>query len=195
MVLYLGYFFNYFIVAFYLSSIPGNKFINGIIFGAGIFTFIFLSGKILKALGDLKAFYLALAFCAISQTTIVLFPQPGIHIYFAVLANVGMLGAWLNISLCIIECRVHPQLYGQTALICMCAGSVASTMAPNIAHLPEPYPMIISLGTTCVAFFATFLLPPPGMHLTSKENIEKAVTEGSKAGLVPEVSLLVNYQL
>ena len=106
-----------------------------------------------------------------------------------------MLGAWLNISLCIIETRVHQQLYGQTVLICMCVGSVVSTMAPNIAHLPEPQPMMTSLAATCIAFCATFLLPPSGKHLTSKESINKLVHDGKKAGLVPEVSLLMNYNL
>ena len=84
-----------------------------------------------------------------------------------------------------------PSLYGQTALICMMAGSVSGSLAPNIAHMPEPYPMMISSLITTISFISTFFLPQPGEHLTSKDQIDEAVTENP--GLIPQVSLLVNY--
>ena len=149
-------------MALYCASIPGNKFLNGVIFGGGELCFIFLSGLILKWLGDIKAFYLTQALLVASQITIALFPEPGLHIYISVFMNVGMLGAWLNISLCIIECRVSPSLYGNTTLICMTIGSVSGSLAPQIANMPDPYPMLISTTITGVAFFATLFLPPAG---------------------------------
>ena len=57
-ILQIGYVFQFCIVALYCASIPGNKFFNGMIFGGGELCFIFLSGIILKTLGDMKAFYL-----------------------------------------------------------------------------------------------------------------------------------------
>ena len=103
-----------------------------------------------------------------------------------------MLGAWLNVVLCIMECRVPPSLYGQTALICMMAGSVSGSLAPSIAHMPEPYPMMISSLITTISFITTFFLPKPGEHLTYKDVNDEAQSENP--GLAVQVSLLVNYQ-
>ena len=80
-----------------------------------------------------------------------------------------MLGAWLNVVLVIMEHRVPPSLYGQTALICMMAGSVSGSLAPSIAHMPEPYPMMISSLITTISFITTLFLPKPGEHLTNKD--------------------------
>ena len=86
---------------FYSAKLPGNKWINGIGFGAAQFCSYFFADFLLKRMTEVRAYDCLLVICVLSQLVMIFLPSGGMHIYIAnflfVSAACGMFSAWLLI--------------------------------------------------------------------------------------------------
>ena len=161
-VMVAGQQITYMTSQFYSAKLPGNKWINGIEFGAAQFFSYSLANSLLTRMTEVQAFDVLLALCAVSQTIMIAFPFAGVHIYvahfFLVASACGMFSAWLLI----LEKRVPPKNSGAVLLLARTLSVAMSAASPSIAMFPAPMPHIITLSLCVMSFFAVRKLPPAG---------------------------------
>lgn len=156
---------QYCAASLYLAKIPGNKYVNGIIFGTGECLAMAFSNFLMQKFLDTTAFaivyffglvgYLILIFCAESLWL----PYLGL---FVLLLSVG---GWFNVVCLIIELRVPPNNVGSVSAIVRTMAVGAAIVAPTVSNLPGSWPLVSLASFAMFAFFLTFFLPPPGTHL------------------------------
>ena len=94
-------------MALCVSKLPGNKYLNGIIFGCGEVFAMFLSQCLMNNLKDIKGFWVVYALTAISFLCLIFLSEGSSMISY--LANILFItgnGGWINIQLLILELRV-----------------------------------------------------------------------------------------
>ena len=75
-------------------------------------------------------------------------------------------------------------------MICMTVAVAMSVLAPQIANLPAPFPMVSSLLLLTASFLTTFFLPKPGQFLpTNSRNLDETDKQSQAntiLGLLPQ---------
>lgn len=153
------------VIALSVAKLPGNRFVNGIIFGFGeCFSMVF-SHFLMSRLMDLTAFYVCYSCGLVSYLTLIFFPNCHILAYCANILLVTSVGGWFNTMLLILEMRVPPQNVGSISALTRTMAVGFSVFAPTIAYLESPYRYILLLSLATIGLILTFALPPPGLHL------------------------------
>lgn len=154
------------IAALSVAKLPGNRYINGIVFGAGeVFSMVF-SQALMNNMIDITAFYVCYSCCVLSYLMLIFFADSSAFV--AYLANVLLItgvGGWFNTMLLILEMRVPSTNVGSVSALTRTIAVGSGVFAPTIANF-EPTTRYICL--TALATFAllmTFFLPPPGQNL------------------------------
>ena len=159
----------------YLTKLPGNKFVNSIIFGLAEALAVVCSGVLMNLLSDMKVFNIIMASGIFSYTIFIFFPDiNAIMIYISNCLFVGSLGGMQNLGFLIAELRVPPQSLGSVNMISQTIGVGFGILVPFISQLPGTYPLVVGGIYSIIACFAMFALPSPGDFL------EKVADESSK---------------
>lgn len=93
----------------YLTKLPGNKFVNSMIFGLAEALAVVFSGVLMTLLSDMAVFNVIMTSGVLSYTIFIFFPDVNaIMIYIANCLFVGGLGGMQNLGFLIAELRVPP---------------------------------------------------------------------------------------
>ena len=156
---------QYCVASLYVAKLPGNRYINGIIFGCGeVFAMIF-SSFLMNNLIDINAFRIVYSCGLTSYLTLILFPGSVALTYLANVLLITSVGGWFNTQLLILEMRVPPQSVGSVSALARTMAVGASVVAPSVANMDAPYPYLFLLSLATFAFLCTFALPSPGLNL------------------------------
>jgi hypothetical protein len=159
-----------------LDKMPGNKFINGIIFGCGEVVAMVSSNVLMTHMHDTSAFLVAYAFTLVSQLILTFFPEVTTLTYLGNIMLITGVGSWFNIMLLILEMRVPPQNVGAVSALTRTMALATAVTAPTIAQLAQPWPYVVLMAVAGLAMILSFALPPPGLHLpTAQKNEDQSV--------------------
>jgi len=158
---------QYCVAALSLAKLPGNRFVNGIIFGVGEIFSMWISNFLMGRLLDMTAFRLIYCCGVASYLILMCFPDSVWLPYLGNILLVSSVGGWFNVQFLILELRVPPQNVGSVSAITRTIAVGAAMGAPTIATLPTPYPFIIVMIVATAALLLSFFLPPPGTYLPS----------------------------
>ena len=165
-IFYTSYALQYFMFNLYLTKLPGNKFVNSMIFATGEALIVLFSGYLMTLLSDMAIYNVIMASGIFSYTILIFFPDVNnIMIYITNCLLIGGLGGMQNLGSLIAELRVPPQSLGSVNLISQTVGAAFGSLAPFLSHLPGGYPLVVSGIYSTFAYFATFALPSPGAFL------------------------------
>ena len=149
----------------YLASISGNKYVNGICFGAAeVFTMV-LTNYLMNNFHDLTAFRVIYGLGACAYFLLIFFSESVWVPYAGIMLLNMSIGGWFNTQLLVLELRVPPQNVGSVAAIIRTISVGAAISAPTISNLPAPWPLVTLAALAFFAMVLTFLLPPPGQFL------------------------------
>ena len=151
----------------YLVKMPGNMFINGIIWGCGEVFAMFFSGWLMGRMHDVTAFRVVYLIGAIGYSILIFFSDSEYLPYFGLLMLITSTGGWVNTLLLILELRVPPQNIASVSVIIKSISVMAGIASPTIAALPKSQPLIVMATIAFFAMILTFCLPEPGLHLPS----------------------------
>lgn len=140
---------------------------NGVLFGIAEVLSIFLSNLLLLRLDDILAYKVVFSVGAVSYGILIVYHslENSILTYAAIVALVGSIGARMNINLLIVELRVPPNNVAAVLLLTRTIAVSSCILSPFITSFEAPFPYIILLCFSFLAFIAASLLPPPGHHL------------------------------
>ena len=96
-------------MALCVAKLPGNRYLNGIIFGGGEVFAMFFSQYLMNNLLDITGFWVVYALTVLSFLCLIFFSEGSSIISY--LANILFItgnGGWINIQLLILELRVPP---------------------------------------------------------------------------------------
>lgn len=169
---------QYCVASLYVAKLPGNRYLNGIIFGCGeVFAMVF-SNFLMNNLMDMTAFYVAYS-CGLVSYLLLIFlaASSPMLTYFANVLLITSIGSWFNTFLLILELRVPPQNVGSVSALVRTMAVGGSVIAPTIANMQAPFPHVCLMGLATFAFLLTFFLPAPGKNLPAvqKTGNESAV--------------------
>ena len=155
-------------VALLLASLPGNKFVNGIVFGAAEVGGMIVSQVLMDNLYDLTAFAVIYFTGALGYLLLIFFPGSSWTPYLGVLLSNASIGSWLNVACLIVELRVPPQSVASFSAIVRTLSLAFSLCAPTISQLPGSWSLIVLAGVSTSAFLLSLLLPKPGQYLQNQ---------------------------
>ena len=160
---------QYCVNSLFVASLPGNRYVNGIIFGVGECWAMIFSQILMDRLSDMNTFYTVYGIGLVSYLTLIFFPDSGTLAYIANVMTITSVGGWFNSMLLILELRVPPNSVGSVSALVRTMAVGSSVVAPTIANMPAPWPQVCLLSMATFAMLLTFFLPPPGLHLPKAE--------------------------
>ena len=160
-------------IRLYVNVIPGNKFINGMLFGFSEISGMLFSQVLVSNFKDITSLYVTIAVGTAGYLIFLIFPQDGLHTYLATFFAVSSVAAWFNLNYLILELRVPPAKVSITSVIVRTVSSFVGVLAPTVAALPAPWRNTLMafcglLTVVCCAF-----LPPAGLYLPSTKKTGK----------------------
>ena len=112
----------------------GNKFVNGILYGAAQAFSMLFSQQLLKRLPDIIAFRVVAILAFASYSMLIAFKDNSLMTYIAIFLLVTSVGGWNNVFMLIMEMRVPPSNIAAVAIVvrtisvgvCMISATVAA---------------------------------------------------------------------
>lgn len=101
----------------YLAKIPGNRYVNGIVFGCGEVWAMCFSSYLMNRLHDITAYRLVYFIGLCGYSTLILFPESVWLPYVGILLVITSIGGLFNTGLLILELRVPPQNVGAVSAL------------------------------------------------------------------------------
>ena len=86
-----------------MARLPGNRYINGILFGISEIFAMFFSQFLMKNLFDITAFRVVYGCGVVSYLTLIFFSHMNAMVYFANFLLITSVGGWFNTMLLILE--------------------------------------------------------------------------------------------
>ena len=156
---------QYCVASLFVAKLPGNRYVNGIIFGCGECFAMIFSDFLMNRFMDLTAFYIVYACGLTSYLTLIFFPNSAGLTYIANVLLITSVGGWFNTLLLVLELRVPPQRVGTVSALTRTMAVGAAVVAPTVASLEAPWPYITLMSLAGFACLLTLGLPKPGLHL------------------------------
>ncbi len=88
---------QYSVASLYVATLPGNHYVNGIIFGIGEVCSMIFSGILMNNLYDITSFRIVYSCGLMSYLTLILFPESVALTYIANVMLITSVGGWINI--------------------------------------------------------------------------------------------------
>ena len=157
-------------VRLFIVKLPGDKFMNGILFGVAEVLSMIFSNLLLIYIDDILAFWIVFSSGIVSYVLVVYieYQNGSVDSFFeiaATLSLMGSIGSWVNMNSLIMELRVPPNNIAAVHLLSRTIAVGGSILSPSVAALEPPYPYLILLGVSILGFLASFGLPKAGDHL------------------------------
>ena len=160
-------------IRLYVNVIPGNKFINGILFGFSEISGMIFSQMLVSNLKDMTSFYISIAIGTTGYLIFLVFPQVGLHTYIATFFAVSSVAAWFNLCYLILELRVPPTKVSITSVFVRTISSFVGVLAPTIAALPSTQRNTVMVACGFIGVLCGVFLPPAGLYLPSSKKTGK----------------------
>ena len=155
--------FDLFLILFMLTSF-GQIFVTSFIFGLGSIAISAASGPIFKRFGVKQTQRIGLSLASVCGA-LLLFLGTQMQGYYLVpvLVMGAKIGNGLSMSSCLISnSHLFPTLFAVSALgLCNFIAKSLTILAPIVAQLEEPLPMLLFTGSSIVALASVQLLQVP----------------------------------
>jgi len=144
---------------------PGNKLINGMIYGISEAIAAMSVGFICKFAPDNFVFIGLASMCFVSNVGYFFLggSQGGGAVafifYFFVVFSIG---GMITTTMILIELRVPPESLASSLVLIFTISITFCSIAPTVAYFEQPVPFIVTLAFLLVMIFLTLRLPPPG---------------------------------
>ena len=148
--------FNFYLINFQLKSIKGNVFLNTFVSALSEIPAIAIGGILYAKIGIKLTLVGAFGIAIIGSTSLVILGNNNVDLIpiFILLAKSGV-SATFNICY-LANSQIFPAIFAGTAFgICNIGAKLATMLAPLLAELSEPVPMIIFICTASVAASAS----------------------------------------
>lgn len=150
--------FSYYMIIFYLKYLPGDIYSNTFSSSGTDMASVLFGGALYKRLGIKKTYSVLLSFSVVGGILIVLFGtnNEGWMPLFVIITKIGIAGCFVCVYICMVD--VFPTLFLASAFgICNFLARILTIVAPQVAELEPPTPMIIltclcALGILMVQF-------------------------------------------
>lgn len=150
-----------------MAALPGPKLYNGMICGLAEAVSSLVTGLMMKYMTDAQtSFIMAImnvVFCILYR--LLGAGDGGIPAMICLWLGILGVGGLVNSAYVLIEMRVPPQRQGSSLVIILTLSIFMSGTAPNLAYLPQPFPLYIQLALMVGIMVALFYLPPGGQYL------------------------------
>lgn len=141
--------FNYYLITFYMKYVPGDIFVNTTASSLSENSSYVVSGLLLNKIGIKMCYITALAIAIVGGVCLVLFPVGGLmEALFILIAKFGISWSFNNCYLStplLFPAHLRVRTFG----ICHLMASFVTVLAPLIAEVDPPTPMII-FTLTCI---------------------------------------------
>ena len=150
-----------------VTAVPGAKLVNGMICGFAEGSACLTFGYLLKWVSDVRgSIFMILLWGGCNILYKLMGAGEGgtlamVVLWFAIFG----IGSLVNAGYIMIEMRVPPEQLGASVVIIMTVGNLFFSITPNLAFLPQPYPLYIQLAGLLIIYICVVNLPPGGLYL------------------------------
>ena len=88
---------QYCVASLFVARLPGNKYVNGIIFGIGEVLGHQFSGMLMNRFRDMTAFKMVYVTGLLSYAILIMFPNSELLTYLANVMLITSVGGWFNV--------------------------------------------------------------------------------------------------
>ena len=147
---------------------PGNKLINGIIYGVSEAIAAFTVGFVCKYAPDNFVFIGLTSMCLVSNVAYFFLGSGrdggaiAFIFYFLIVFSIG---GMITTTMILIELRVPPESLASSLVLIFTTSITCCALAPTVAYFPQPVPFIVTLAFLVMIIMLTLRLPPPGQFL------------------------------
>jgi hypothetical protein len=169
--------FNSYLTMFGMTARPGNKLVNGMIYGFSEAIAAFSIGFVCKYAPDNFVFIGLTSMCLVSNVGYFFMGGSGGAIafifYFFVVFSIGGL---ITTSMILIELRVPPESLASSLVLIFTTSVTCCALAPTVAYFKQPVPFLVTLAFLVAMIILTLRLPPPGQYLIKATRLTQNLT-------------------
>ena len=152
--------FDYYLMYFFIKSMPGNIYINASVSSIAQIVANMTAGAVYNFFGPKTAFVLCFIISGVGGILIAFIPgtvSPYLEAFFVLLAKLGISSAFTMVYL--ITPRLFPtELRGTVFGICNVAARFLTILSPILAEFAEPMPMLCYTCTSAAGLIASLIL-------------------------------------
>ena len=163
---------------FATTARPGNKLVNGMIYGVSEAIAAFVIGFVCKLAPDNFVFIGLTSVCIVSNIGYFSLggSQGGAIEFLFYFFIVFSLGGMITTTMILIELRVPPESLASSLVLIFTTSVTFCSLSPTVAYFAEPVPFIVTLVLLAAMVFLTLRLPPPGQHLIKATRLTNNLT-------------------
>ena len=154
-----GVSFGSYMISFQLKYLPGAMYANSMASSLSEMLSYVLGGVIYNTFGIKKSFATTFLIAAVGGTMILIWGEenPELMPIFVTLAKYGISTGFVLVYIGTVE--IFPTMFTASAFaICNFFARSLTIMAPQVAELPAPTPMVIFTLMSVIGIFATFMI-------------------------------------
>jgi len=172
-------YFNFWMVIYSTSAMPGPKLMNGIIFGVGESFSCLTSGLLVRFIKDSTAVIIC---CFVGVVTASTFyftggMETGLLGAILLFTEVFAIGAICSLTYVLAELRVPPESFGSTTVLCVTLALIFSGLSQFFAYADGIIPTATVVLVFCLIAFMTIILPPGGQFLQNVNKINASCSQ------------------
>lgn len=164
-MVFSGYAIQYYIATLYIGNLPGDKFVNGMIFGVSEILSVLISGILMSNFSDMTVFNIIFIESLVAYFIYIFFGDVGNICYLGIVLLVQALGGWQNLYFLIAELRVPPENLGSVNMVAINMALALGIFTPYLVILPGVIPLVVSCIVSVICWCSCFCLPAPGSNL------------------------------
>ena len=170
--------FNSYLTMFATTARPGNKLVNGMIYGVSEAIAAFSIGFVCKYAPDNFVFIGLTSVCMVSNMGYFFLggSEGGMIAFIFYFFIVFSIGGMITTTMILIELRVPPESLASSLVLIFTTSVTFCSVAPTVAYFKEPVPFIVTLAFLAAMIFLTLRLPPPGQHLIKATRLTQNLT-------------------
>ena len=151
-------------MVFCATSLHGNKFDKGIIFGFSESIAQIISGILAQNFNDKPLFLAMIVLCLLSNSSYFWFGE-GLMANASLFVSCFAMGAYVNVLYLVIENRIPPHKLGNSFVYLITVSVLIASTTPYVAYSPSPWPSVIMLSTLVSLLLISALLDKGGKYL------------------------------
>jgi len=150
----------YFNMLLYITYLPGDKYINGLVLGIAEASSLIPSKIALARYNDVSCYYFFNVICMISMTVICFLSSTSRLVNLFYYISIITIDANINALTYMLELRIPPQIFGSVMELMFCGGYLFNSLTVKISLFPYPWNYVGGVILLGVAMICVKILPP-----------------------------------
>jgi hypothetical protein len=159
-IMFISIFNIYYLALFNYSTIKGEVFTIGILFGCAEFLGILVGEPAIHHFPDQKAMIVSTFIVMVCSVILKVPGMDQMTIYVVFLLQIFFLGLAFSLAFVILTSRTNPKLLAVAFELNFSFGCGSTMLLPILAKSPEPTPTILFLVFGCITIFMLFKIGP-----------------------------------